>query len=432
MKIGTFLTSVIRKAQNITSTSSRKIKTETPISDIFIKQESPIFPKKIQQFLDTFGPYDENAKNFWGNLYKLSPEKYEIMNTCEQFSYVTKINSDQLFEAIDKLSTKELKTTLDEISKLYEELPKELIIEDIEKEIYRYETKIPTASDIANLTILKANQKETFNYLLNYPNKETIADLLDSISYNNINGSTFQTLTPAQIRQMTFEGVEITKGREFSSAFQEYVESSDIFSRNPEEVKKLHKFLSKSKTLEDFSAFRGERDTGMFDCIPLDKSLSLKTRFYILQNFKDARKVTVATYSGNYSKQFDKKMSLLKYILTRKDLSLADAMQVAKYGDDKFKTEIINLIKNSKIKDNRFKSLTFDKRMASGWTNSSGTGNTSILQNITVKKGAQGQYSYVNNDQVEFVLNNNDKVLTFQDVKYDSNKDLFIFESTIS
>ena len=67
-------------------------------------------------------------------------------------------------------------------------------------------------------------------------------------------------------------------------------------------------------------------------------------------------------------------------------MSLADAMQVAKFGDEGFRDEIIKLIKAAKIKDTRFKSLTFDRQMASGWTNTSGTGNTSILQNITLKK----------------------------------------------
>ncbi len=106
-------------------------------------------------------------------------------------------------------------------------------------------------------------------------------------------------------------------------------------------------------------------------------------------------------------------------------------MQVAKFGDEGFRDEIIKLIKAAKIKDTRFKSLTFDRQMASGWTNTSGTGNTSILQNITLKKGASGQYSHINNDQVEFILNNNEKILTFEDVKYDPTNDLFIFDSTI-
>lgn len=80
---------------------------------------------------------------------------------------------------------------------------------------------------------------------------------------------------------------------------------------------------------------------------------------------------------------------------------------------------------------NMFLPLTFDRQMASGWTNTSGTGNTTILQNITVKRDASGQYSYVNNNQVEFILNNNEKIF-FEDVKYNQTKDLFIFDSTIS
>lgn len=431
MQIRTFISSAIRKTQNTVRTL-RKNSTSVA-SDIFVKQEPDgVLPQKIQSYLDSFSRYQQDAKEFWGNLYKLSPEKFEIMNTCEQFSYVSKTNSDELFDALEKLTPKEIKITLDEITKLFKQLPKKLIIEDAEKEIYRYETKIPDSFDIANLTILKANQKETYEYILNHPNKEAIDRLLDDANYNNIKGSTFQTLTPAQIRQMTLEGLEIQREKKCTSAISQYVDSSDTFSRNTDAVKELHEYLSGSKTLEDFTAFRGERDTGMFESIPVDKKLALKTKLYILRHFNKARKVTVAPYTGNYSKYFDKKMSLLKYIFNKKELSLADAMQVAKFGDEGFRAEIIKHIKAAKIKDNRFKSLTFDRQMASGWTNTSGTGNTSILQNITVKRGASGQYSYVSNDQVEFILNNNEKILTFEDVKYDLTKDLFIFDSTIS
>lgn len=431
MQIRTFISSAIRKTQN-TVRALRKNKTTTEATDIFVKQEpNGVLPPKIQSYLDSFSPYEQNAKEFWGNLYKLSPEKFEIMNTCEQFSYVSKTNSDELFDALEKLTPKEIKKTLDEITELFKQFPKELIIEDAEKEIYKYETKIPDSFDIANLTILKANQKETYEYILNHPNKEAIDRLLADASYNNIKGSTFQTLTPAQLRQMTLEGIEIQRGRKCTSAMSQYVESSDTFSRNSDAVKELHEYLSGSKTLEDFTAFRGERDTGMFESIPIDKKLALKTRLYILRNFNKARKVTVAPYTGNHSKYFDKKMNLLKYIFNKKELSLADAMQVAKFGDEGFRDEIIKLIKAAKIKDTRFKSLTFDRQMASGWTNTSGTGNTSILQNITLKKGASGQYSHINNDQVEFILNNNEKILTFEDVKYDPTNDLFIFDSTI-
>ncbi len=76
---------------------------------------------------------NKTQKEFWGNLYKLSPEKFEIMNTCEQFSYVSKTNSDELFDALEKLTPKEIKKTLDEITELFKQFPKELIIEDAEK-----------------------------------------------------------------------------------------------------------------------------------------------------------------------------------------------------------------------------------------------------------------------------------------------------------
>ena len=109
MQIRTFISSAIRKTQN-TVRALRKNKTTTEATDIFVKQEpNGVLPPKIQSYLDSFSPYEQNAKRILGNLYKLSPEKFEIMNTCEQFSYVSKTNSDELFDALEKLTPKEIK-----------------------------------------------------------------------------------------------------------------------------------------------------------------------------------------------------------------------------------------------------------------------------------------------------------------------------------
>lgn len=56
--------------------------------------------------------------------------------------------------------------------------------------------------------------------------------------------------------------------------------------------------------------------------------------------------------------------------------------------------------------------------------------NTGILENVTVKKGSQGVYSSNENRQAEFVLNNNPKRVTFDDVSYDAEKDIFVVNST--
>ena len=80
-----------------------------------------------------------------------------------------------------------------------------------------------------------------------------------------------------------------------------------------------------------------------------------------------------------------------------------------------FWKEIIKLIKEAKITDTRFKSVTFDRGMATRWAPSQ-TGNVSMIQNLSIEAGAQGKYSYVANNQVEFVLNRNPKVITFNNL----------------
>ena len=170
----------------------------------------------------------------------------------------------------------------------------------------------------------------------------------------------------------------------------------------------------------------------MFNSIKLDKNLRLKTKWYILKNIFKARKFQVHDYTGNYENYFAKRTDLFKYIMSRKDLTLADAMQVVKFGNKKYQNQIIELIRQAQIKDTRFKSLTFDSKMAESWSAMDYGANTGILHEISVGKDLEGMYSPVTNSQAEFILNNNEKIITFQDVIYDKEKDIFKFKSTIS
>ena len=196
-------------------------------------------------------------------------------------------------------------------------------------------------------------------------------------------------------------------------------------------MQKFTRLFIKKKVIEPFTAFRAEKDTGMFNKVFLDKKLALKTRWNVIKNIFKARKIAVHDYTGNYDNAFVKKKNLFNFILFKKKLTLADAMQTVKFGNESYRNQIINMIKETQITDNRFKSLTFDKNMAEGWLPDQGTANTGVFHTIKVKKGIEGCYSSIENRQAEFILNNNEKHISFQNVKYDPQRDIFFVDSTI-
>ena len=155
----------------------------------------------------------------------------------------------------------------------------------------------------------------------------------------------------------------------------------------------------------------------------------MKTKWLILKNIFKAKKVKIHDYTGQYENCFATKTNLFKYIMGKKALTLADAMQVAKYGDDSYRKQIIEMIKKAQITEGRFKSLTFDKNMATTWIPEQGAKNTGIFENVTVTQGSQGVYSHIDNRQAEFVLNDNPKRISFKDAAYDADNDCFIVDS---
>ena len=188
----------------------------------------------------------------------------------------------------------------------------------------------------------------------------------------------------------------------------------------------LHNYLSRHITLEDFTAFRSERDTGMFSNIPLDSKFESKTRLIALRKILKATDLDIHEYLGRYETSFAKTETLFDRIMTKEKLTLADAMEICKFAPDSYIDKVLELIKNVEIVDNRFKSLTFYKGMAEEWISDLSADNMKIMQNVTVKKGANGTYTGLNNKQAEFVLDNNDKLIRFVDAKY--NKELGRFE----
>ena len=403
-------------------------------SDTFIKEAEGVVPKKLQAVLDTLSRYDSEEKKFFTDLYKLGDEKFDLIMSNEYLKNGSFYFCQKPFlKAVEKLSPEQLTKTFEEIDELYKTLPK------VDYGLGLIPQK-PGADIIARLTILKSKNPDAYKYLLSHKDKELVSEFLSTAS-QRLNGEVFETLTIPQIRQITGEGsvcsLTIDKDRDLLSrgyaSLSSYVESSDEFVRDAEESGILSKYLSGFKIKEPFTAFRGERDTGMFDSVILDSKLAAKTRWHVLRNFYKARKVQIHYYTGEYNTAFADKIDLLHYILGKKELTLADAMQVAKYGNDAFRREVIELIKKSQIVDTRFKSITFDRKMSETWAGMvQGSSNTGILHEMSVSRELEGLYSFVNNRQAEFVLNNNRKIMTFQDVVYNAENDTFMFKSTIS
>lgn len=435
----------IKRTFGVLKPARKTLSNDIPITnpsakiDTFVKSQDNIIPSKLQKILDDCGPHESTKKDFLTDLYSTGQDKFEFIYNHKYFKgNMPYCNDKEFIAAVKEMSPKELKQTFDEISDLYTKLPQVSYGPDKITKKLVYQSQTPNATNLAQLTILKAHNKEAYEYLLNHPDKKKLSNLL-SVFSKGLNGSTFETLTIPQIRQIEGVGTASTlnlktdidtilKG---NAAMSRYVESSDLFAKNADDVKTLHNYLSRIKVTEPFTTFRAERDTGMFNTILLDKKLALETKWNVLKNMLKARKIPVHDYTGNYDTAFTKKTNLFNFILGKENISLADAMQVAKFGNESYRNKIIELIKKSQINDSRFKSLTFDRKMAEGWLPAQGSNNTGILHNVTINKGVQGSYSSVNNRQAEFILNNNDKRMSFQDVKYDPKKDIFVLNTTI-
>ena len=418
----------------------RKISRKPKISeapDIFVPEQG--VPKRLKTILDKLGTYDTSERKFLTDLYSTGQQKFEYIYTNEAFqSSIPYFCEKPFIDTVKNITEQELKTTFDEITNLYKTLPKVSYDYDKATQQLIYEAQTPNARNYAQLTILKNSNKELYESILNNPDKESVSEILNLFE-NKMEGSVFTTLTDAQFGQIIGRGTRCKLNPKTNdldrkilmnglAAEGQYVEYSDSFYHKPEQITNLNRYLSAHTIEEPFTAYRAERDTGMFNSVILDSGMSRKVKFLVLKNMFKAKKVKV----HDYTERFDnfEYTDLFSHIMNKKELTLADAMQVAKYGNKNFRAQVIELIKKSQIQDNRFKSLTFDSAFANSWSFAQNN-NTRILQNMSVDRGLHGRYSSVNNRQAEFILNNDPKVMSFQDVKYNPENDVFYFDSTI-
>lgn len=329
----------------------------------------------------------------------------------------------------EKGSCLDLRSMISNYGDTIREIAKEVPVEQIKQtftEVDSFSKKWefePNVNHYMNMLIMKKYNPETYKYLM------TTSDI--RISYraevwgNHVpSASMLKSITPAQMHTMGYDVLPpIMKN------IGAYVEDSDAFVRNKAAVQELSNDLAKCKLSQDVELYRGEKTVGMFDGIRLDSDMEKQIRQLLEENKDSAKNTSITTYTGRYN--CGPSTNLYDFLSSKEHLTLADAMQAAKYGDEKFVNEIIGRIKDSKVVDTRFKSLSFDKGMAAGWRSHNSGDNTTIVQNAIVKQGTQGGFHCGNNEQFEVILNNTPKEMSFQNAVYNKDTDTFELNSTI-
>ncbi len=321
-----------------------------------------------------------------------------------------KPNLEAIKTAIKNTNTEDLEKISSQISERYNDYNKEKIAENI-LNAYCIYSNDPNAYEY----IISSEQiQENVHYSSGYTK-----DICDYIM--NLPIEVIKNLTLAEVK-------EIQKGNFEDYDYSAYTTNSDNFKE--EDAQKMREFLSSQKTENDIHAYRTEKSTWIFEQIPIDKSLERQTRLISFFNQK-SRQEKIAADNKKYQCEFDE--NIYDYINSKKTLTLADAMLVTKYADKNYAKTICNLIEKSKIKDNRFKSYTLSKNFAEQWAAFDGNNqynSTAMITNANIKAGSQARYC-ARSGQYEVILNDKEKEITFSNVQYDKEKNIFYFDSEV-
>ena len=306
-------------------------------------------------------------------------------------------------------------------------MAKEMPIADIKKVISEVDDVIqkldaePMFNEYINMLIMKKYNPKSYEYIMKQ--KPQLVESWGGWNVEPPSSTMLKNITPEQIQVMSENGFRGVKH------LGEYVYCSDKFIDDSLAVRELSEALSKYKLSANVNLYRGDKTVGMFDNVSIDKDFATKIRQLLEKNKTKAKEVKITEYTGCY--EGSPTTNLYDFLSKKETLTLADAMQVVKYGDETFLKEVIERIQKSKVIDKRFKSYTFDKGMASGWRHVHAGDNTTIVQNATVKKGTQGGYHSDNNGQYEVILNNTPKELTFPSIQYNKDTDSFILDTIV-
>lgn len=277
-----------------------------------------------------------------------------------------------------------------------------------------------------NMLIMKKYNPKSYQFINNTDNIGILTNFIrwgeDFQSMPSV--TMLKNITPEQMKVMCTDGLPIMKG------LAEYIDNSDTFVKNKNAVQELSKGLSKCKLSTDVLLYRGDKSVGMFDSVNIDNKLQNQIKQLLDANKDKAQQMRITPYDGLYF--YGPSTNLYDFLMSKESLTLADAMQVAKFGDEKFVNEIINRIQDSKVIDKRFKSFSFDKGMAFSWRGIHSGDNTTIVHNATIKKGTEGGYNNTTaNAQYEVILNNTPKEMSFNRATYNKENDTFELDTII-
>lgn len=308
------------------------------------------------------------------------------------------------------------------------QIAKDTPLGEIKKTFAEVDTKFsPSFTNYMNMLIMKKYNPDTYKYIMTtddgYIRSRATVNQWADWRYCP-SRAMLKNITPEQLNVMAKDRLPRTLKN-----IGAYVEDSDHFMRYEKAVSELSKDLSKCRLSTDVELYRGDKTVGMFDSIGIDKNFEKQIRKLLNKNKKRAKKMKITTYDGRYN--CEPSTNLYDFLSSKETLTLADAMQAAKFGDEKFLNEVVAAIRKAKVTDTRFKSYSFDKGMAAGWRAIHSGDNTTIIQNATIKKGTQGGYHQGDNKQYEVILNNTPKEMTFQDVVYDKATDTFVLGTTV-
>lgn len=370
----------------------------------------------------------KNFREFCEDLYRQVPEKCQILlnnksvrsyldgNTgcfSDEYAIIKRENMEAFKNAVEKTSSDDMRKIMSSV-----------------EAVRPHEADYTKGQLIAKALILHGNDKAAYDYIIKSP--AVYQEYVCSSGYSPDLFLCIGNYPERVVDNMSLGTVkEIEKGIKHNYYYGEYTGNSDYFSRNEKKRKELSEFLSSQKLDDDITAYRGERSTWMFESVPVDKSLAKQVRLLAFLN-PDSRKTKIFPNAHMYSSE--QTQSIYDYLKSKDELSLADAMLVAKYGNGRFIKRLTEEINNAGIQDASFKSFTLDKNFASNWANNYGhITSPTIVSKTVMKKGTQAGYdAHSGGRQFEFVMNDNLKNMTFSNARYDKATNTFYMDSNVS
>jgi len=367
---------------------------------------------------------NEKAKQFFSQLYEKSPEKCKVLLGNEEINEYCNTNygffSDE-YGTLNKENLEVLTSSLDKLSP-----------DDIKYVISSLSGRLDaTAEHLLTAMVLYSNNTEVYEYVLNSPKiKESV---VYSSGYSKDLCRYICNLEPRIVDCLSLNSIrEIQKANAKNFDYSKYTSSSNSFLTKSDESDKMSAFLEQNVCEGSFIAYRGEKSSWMFDSIPLeDKMLEKRIRLMAFLNPK-SRKIKV--FPNNHKYDNSPEESIYDYINKKKNLTLADAMLVAQFGDKRYINLITDKINNAIVTDSHFKSFTIDKKFASRWARTkNGKMDSNMLSMISKTVIAEGnEVGYDSRSgQFEFIVNNNNKEMTFSNARYDRDTNTFYFDSVL-